>query len=116
MGEGVVLSKQERINEALETLRETEYVEQNRGDGFDIGGINETEQSTDLVTLLSNPQELVNQLGLTRKQAINVKSVVAGAGASAGYKLLSQYIGGELASAVGGFLGAYISRRIIGGK
>ena len=110
---GELQTKEDRIREALGTLNELGY--QNRGDSFDLG-IQQEPESTGLINALSNPQELMSQLGLTTKQLENVKSIVAGAGAGAGHKLLSRYIGGDLAAAVGGFLGSYISRNLFGGK
>ena len=112
MNDGDIQTRQEVINEALKTLSDVGY--NSKRDAFDIGLDSPGEQSTDLISMLSNPQQLVSQLGLTSKQAENVKSLVAGAGAGAGYKLLSNIIGGELAAAAGGFLGAYVSRRLLG--
>ena len=113
MNEGNILSEEEQVARAYEILRK----HGRRGDSFDLGSFEEGGESKDLVTsLLSNPQQLISSLNLTSKQAENIGSIVAGSGAGLGYKFLSQHIGGELASAVGGFLGAYISKKVLGGK
>ena len=80
-----------------------------RGDGFDIG---EGSPSPEVITIMQNPDQLVNLLNLTPEQATNVASIVAAGGAGLGYKFLSQIIGGELAGAVGGFLGGYVAKRL----
>ena len=91
-----------------------------RNDSFDIGrqSIQPIEQSVEqqdiLVNLLQNPQELMGALSLTEEQARNVSALISGAGAGAAYKYLSKHIGGELAAALGGFLGAVIARKIQG--
>ena len=107
-----VLSKDERIKEALYTLKELGAG--NRGDSFDIG--QEQNVSPDVYSLLSNPQRLVTSLGLNKQQAENVASLVTAGSAGAVYKILSNHLGSELAGAVGGFVGGYISRKIFGGR
>ena len=86
-----------------------------RGDSFDIGsGASREMVPKDMFSeFISNPKGLANILNVTPKQAENIASILAGAGAGAGYKFLAKYIGGELASALGGFLGAHISGRIL---
>ena len=83
-----------------------------RGDSFDIGefrGVN----SRDMISqLVSNPKQLIGSLGLTETQAENVAAILTAGGAGAAYKYLSRHIGPELAGAVGGFLGAYIAKRL----
>jgi hypothetical protein len=85
-----------------------------RGDSFDIGQSEaKRPNQTALAEFIANPSGLAGALGLTSKQAENIASIVAGAGAGAGYKYLSKFIGGELAAALGGFLGAYVSGKLI---
>ena len=104
----------DEVQRALEVLRGTV---QNRGDGFDIGG--ETEypvqqyDGDQISKMLSNPQELANTLGLSRKQAQNVRSLITGGGAGLSSKYLSQFLGEEIAGALGGFVGGYVSRRLL---
>ena len=88
-----------------------------RGDAFDVGsygGEAEIEEpGGQLVELLSNPSKLIESLNLTEEQANNVSSLIAGSGAGLGYKMLSKYIGGELAAAGGAFFAAYVARKIM---
>ena len=80
-----------------------------RGDSFDIG----TEQAeSQILEILQNPTQLASMLNLTEKQASNIVSIMAGGGAGLSHKFLSEHIGDELAAAVGGFIGAYIGKRI----
>ena len=83
-------------------------------DSFDLGEQRGLTQSDTVARILSNPQSLMNSLNLTAKQAENIASIIAGGSAGLGYKYLSRYIGGELASAVGGFLGAHVARKLTG--
>lgn len=89
-----------------------------RGDGFDVGEGHEETRMTgggipdSLMDVLTNPSKIMKSLNLTRKQSENIASIIAGGGAGVGYKMLSKYIGGELASAIGGFLGAHLAKRI----
>ena len=89
-----------------------------RGDSFDIDDIGEFREvgsSRDLISeLVSNPKQLIGSLGLTESQAENVAAIITAGGAGAAYKYLSKHIGPELAGAVGGFLGAYVAKRLIG--
>ena len=109
-GEGDIISGEE-IRRAEELLRQAGRF---RGDSFDIGGFEESGNPDMITSLISNPERLISSLNLTEKQAENIASILAGSGAGLGYKFLSRAIGGELAGAVGGFLGAYISKRIVG--
>lgn len=88
-------------------------------DSFDIGTPSERSQAIvsqeDIIgKLLANPQGLVGALGLNEKQALNISSIITGGVAGAGRKWLTEYIGAELAGAVGGFVGAYVSKKITG--
>ena len=87
-----------------------------RGDSFDIdsGEFREVGSSRDLISeLVSNPKQLIGSLGLTEAQADNVAALITAGGAGAAYKYLSRHIGPELAGAVGGFLGAYLAKRLL---
>ena len=111
MNEGEVISRQERIDRAMQELQE---LGANRGDSFDMGGFEEG-GSTDLVTkFLSNPQQLIGSFNLTPSQAKNIKSLVVGSGTGAIHRMLSQHLGDEIASAIGGLISGYLARRIIG--
>ena len=86
-----------------------------RGDSFDIGNIVTTPQEKDIITrALQNPEQLAEMLNLDEAQARNVKSIITGAGAGLSSKFLSSTFGDEIAGAFGGFLGAYVARRLIG--
>lgn len=86
-----------------------------RGDSFDIGRKGgDIVQSGGLNGILSNPNQLIRTLNLTPQQARNVKSIIAAGGAGISHQLLSNVIGSELAGAVGGFLGGYLSRKLMG--
>ena len=89
-----------------------------RGDSFDIGSEQASQAmgNFDIAQIIQNPGQLANILNLNEKQATNVVSVLAAGGAGLSHKFLSEHIGDELAAAVGGFLGAYIGKRLIGGK
>jgi len=105
-------------------LEETRIVK--RGDSFDIGGLGELTESESgnlpqtsddiIIRLLSNPKGLANSLGLTEKQAKNIASIITGGGAGLGHQLLADAIGPELAGAIGGFLGGYVSKKVVGKK
>ena len=109
--EGEVLSREDRIREAQETLRNLGI---SRGDSFDLGSFEEVGESKDLVSLLSNPRKLIGSFNLTESQAENVASIITGGAAGLGRKYLTRYIGPELAGAVSGFLGAVISKKVVG--
>ena len=116
VNDGVLLSRSERLEQALAVIKELGYrgpSQANRGDSFDTG-IGIEEEPTDLIAnLLSNPGQLMNSLDLTPTQAENIASILTGGVAGLGYKFLAKHIGSELAGAVGGYLGAYVSRRVV---
>ena len=68
-----------------------------------------------LLKLIENPSQLARQLNLTSEQALNVRSLVTGAGTAAAVKYLSDSIGTELAGAIGGFLTGFLAKRLFGG-
>jgi hypothetical protein len=93
-----------------------------RPDSFDTGhssveSIQQNDRSATrpngIASILSNPAA-IGSLGLTTKQAKNVRSLVTGAGAGLAHKYLSEAIGDELSGAVGAFLGAYLSKKVLG--
>jgi len=106
---GHILSDSEQLEQAMEVLRK----HGKRGDSFDIGSW-ETGETKDLMNLLSNPKSLVSSFNLTEKQSENVAAIITGGAAGLGRKYLSNYIGPELAGAVSGFLGAVISKKVVG--
>jgi len=87
-----------------------------RGDSFDIGrkGGDIVQSGGAFNDILSNPNQLIKSLNLSPQQARNVKSIIAAGGAGISHQLLSNVIGSELAGAVGGFLGGYLSRKMLG--
>lgn len=92
-----------------------------RGDSFDIGSseaqpIQGAKQPFDISQFIQNPSALASTLGLSTAQAKNVQSLITGAGAGLAHKFLSGMIGDELAGAVGGYLGAYVAKRVIKGQ
>ena len=114
MSNGEVLSREDRIQGALNTLKELGVA--NRGDSFDIGGEVESYDNPQeaISTYLSNPKQLGQLFHLTDKEAENVCALITGGGSALSYKMLSQYIGSELAGAVGGYLGGLVARKVVG--
>lgn len=119
-GDPHTIGSREQVTHALEVLRRY-GVTPTRGDSFDGMGspgsaVEQYRGAPDsfISQFLTNPREIVDSLGLTPRQAKNVKSIITGGGAGTSYKYLSKYIGGELAGALGGFLGAYISHKLMG--
>ena len=85
-----------------------------RGDSFDIGEYESPQERDAIMRIMENPRQLAEMLNLNEKQAENLRATITGAGAGLSSKFLSQVFGDEIAGAVGGFLGGYIARRIIG--
>ena len=86
-----------------------------RGDSFDIGETAETPTERDMIVrIMENPRQLAEMLNLDEKQADNVRAAITGAGAGLSSKFLSQTFGDEIAGAVGGFLGGWVAKRLIG--
>jgi len=111
MPNGEILSREDRIKEAEETLRN---LGAGRGDSFDIGEFGEEEKNPDLITsLITNPERLMSSFNLSRAQANNIRSLLVGGGTGAVYRYLSQHLGGEVAGIIGGFLSAWVARRIV---
>ena len=86
-------------------------VSKRRGDSFDLG--EQITQNTSLAKLMQNPAQLASALNLTEKQAENVRSIITGSGAGLASKFLARTFGDEIAGAIGGFLGGYVSKRIL---
>lgn len=74
------------------------------------------ESRHELTKFLENPSQLKEMFNLSEGQALNVRSLISGAGSAAAVKYLSRHIGSELAAGVGGFVAAYIAKRMLGGK
>ena len=68
----------------------------------------------ELVKLFENPGQLQKMFNLNETQAVNVASLLTGASSAASRKYLTKLIGAELAGAVGGFVGGYISKKLVG--
>ena len=101
----------------LDTVREqtSHDLAKRRGDSFDIGEFSESPQERDMIVrIMQNPRQLADMLNLDEKQADNLRAAITGAGAGLSSKFLANAFGDEIAGAVGGFLGGYIARRIIG--
>ena len=113
MPNGEILSREDRVREAQETLKN---LGASRGDSFDIGEFEEDNpQSSDIITsLIANPERLMSSFNLTPSQAENIAAIITGSAAGFGRKHLSKYIGPELAGAVSGFLGGFISKKVVG--
>lgn len=71
--------------------------------------------SAAILQLVQNPGTLQNLFKLDDKQTENVQAILTGTGAAASVKLLSKYVGVEIAGAFGGFLGGYVAKRVLGG-
>ena len=85
-----------------------------RGDSFDIGDTDSPVSQEDiLIKIVQNPSQLQEMLGLTEKQADNIRAALTGAGAGISSKFLSRAFGEEIAGAIGGFLGGHIARKIV---
>ena len=112
MSNGEVLSREDRISEARRILEE---LGEPRGDSFDIGRNVANFEGQDTIShYLSNPKQLSQVFNLTGKQTENVCSLIAGGSSAFAYKFLAQHIGSELSGAIGGLLGGYIARKIVG--
>ena len=70
----------------------------------------------DLIKLFENPSQLQKVFNLNEEQVVNVKALVSGAGSAAAVKYLSKHFGSELSAALGGFVSAYLSRKLFGGR
>ena len=106
----------EEVQKAIQILQEHAI---RRGDSFDIGSEDKDYEESSLsspkiIEILNNPQMLAESLNLTAYQAENLRSLITAGGAGVSHKFLARHIGDELAGAIGGFLGGYISKRIIG--
>lgn len=113
MSNGDIMSREDRIKEALGTLEELGA--SSRGDSFDLGGeVTRYEGQDSISQYLSNPKQLSQLFSLTEKQAENVCSLITGGSSAFAYKLLARHLGSELSGAIGGFLGGYLSKRVIG--
>jgi len=113
-GEGEIVTREERMQEALDTLREIGVIP--RGDSFDIGyGGGSGGGGNDALTdLIANPQQLAERLRLTPAQAQNIRSLIVGGGTGAIHRFLADYFGDEVAAGVGGFISGIIARKMMG--
>ena len=98
MIEQEILTKEERIQELQDELKLLEG--------------NSPELSTTIAKLFKNPSQLQRMFNLDERQVRNVKSVASGFGSGMANKYLGKAFGDELASAMGGFIAAYIARRV----
>ena len=97
--EGEVVTPEQRIRELQAELA------QERG---------YSQHENALANLISNPGAVSQMFNLNIEQSKNVKSLITGGAAALSHKYLSQMFGDELAGAIGGFLGGYISKRLVG--
>ena len=77
--------------------------------------ISPSSPNTAILQLVQNPGMLREIFQLNPQQAENVQALLAGSGTALAVKLFSQHIGVELAGALGGLLGGYASRKVLGG-
>jgi len=96
-----------------------------RRDSFDIGtpeipqsGQGQGQMSQPLredilIKAISNPDEVINSLGLNDEQCKNLQALITGGGAALGVKYLSNAFGIEIGGALGAILGGYVSRKIV---
>ena len=107
---------QEDVNKALQVLQEHSI---QRGDSFDIGNKYDTQSESDnipIIELFNNPEQLAQSLSLTKQQVENIKSLITAGGAGLSHKYIARHFGDEFAGAIGGFLGGYVSKRLINKK
>lgn len=97
--EGEVITPEQRIRELEAEL------DQERG---------YSQQENAIANIIRNPAGLSKMFNLNVEQSKNVKSLITGGSAALSHKYLSQMFGDEIAGAIGGFLGGYISKRLIG--
>jgi len=97
--DGVVVTPEERIAEL-----ESEIYNMRGGGGL----------SPSVVKLLANPSQIKGLLQLNDEQATNIKAIISGAGAAFFNKHFGKSIGDEFSAAAGGFLAAWISKKILG--
>ena len=72
--------------------------------------------SAALAKLISNPGALRGMFSLTEVQALNVASLLTGAGAGLGRKYLTSTLGPVLSGAIGGALAGWLSGQILDKK
>ncbi len=75
-----------------------------------------TEDKNSVLGIIGNPniKEFAAKLSLDERQARNVKALITGGVSAASSKYLSSIFGEEIAGAIGGGLGGYLARRILG--
>ena len=95
---GEMISPQQRISELEQEINQLK------------GGVN----SGALANILENPSALKTMFTVDEKQALNVASLITGGASGLGRKYLTNLVGPELAGAIGGFLGGYVSRKLMG--
>ena len=95
---------------ALEALQKNVHALQPRGDSFDIGT---PIDKPDYTQFVEQPNEFLNMLNLTSAQTENIKASLTGLGTAGAHKLLSKYIGDELASILGAAFSSHMVRRFM---
>ena len=98
--EGEVVTPQDRIKQLQDEVN------------FLRGGSSE-DLSKSLSTILGNPGALKQMFGLSDVQAKNVRAIISGSGSGLALKYLGDLLGEELAAGLGGFLSAYLAKRIV---
>ena len=74
------------------------------------GGVN----TGALANIIQNPSALRSLFTVDERQALNVASLITGGASGLGRKYLTNLVGPELAGAIGGFVGGYVSRKLMG--
>ena len=97
-----------------EVISDQEYITELKNEIARLQGTNDWSSSTALANLIKNPSALTQQFNLSPSQARNVASLITGGGAGLARKYLTDFVGAEMAGAIGGFLGAYVSRKLVG--
>ena len=107
------MPNEEEVQKALQVLQN--YSAQ-RGDSFDIG----TEDANVQPVTTSNPsaalgmlntKELSHSLGVSEKQAENLRALIVGGGTGGIYKLLSKQIGDQPAAVVGALVSGWLVKK-----
>ena len=99
--DGEVITAEERIAELEDKIKELQ--------GYGGGA-----RRSAITQFMQNPRGVASQLNLTEAQALNVRSLITGAGSAAAVKYLGKHLGDEVAGGLGGFAAAWIAKKMIG--
>jgi len=95
-----------------------------RGDGFDIGAEQQTNQGgyyppsedIQITEVIRNPKAIMQALGLSQEQSDNVIALITAGGAGAASKYLSKMFGPIIAGMLGAGLAAYVGQKLVKGN